>query len=76
MFLGVKTSLRGLKPLVFCAFFGTAEQLAEREPDFDEIGEKQTSGPKGRADSAALMPGINPRPTSRQSFSASSEAVP
>jgi hypothetical protein len=36
---------------------GTTEQLAEKRLDFGEIGEKHTSGPKGRADSAAFMPG-------------------
>jgi hypothetical protein len=67
---------QGLKPHTLGAFFGPAKQFAEKGLDSGEIGEKQTSGPEGRADSAAFVPGINPRPTSRRSLSAACKAVP
>jgi len=57
-------------------FIGTTEQLAEKGRDFGKIGGKHTSGPKGRVDSATFMPGMNPRPTSKPSFSAAFEVVP
>jgi hypothetical protein len=38
--------------------------------------EKHTSGAKARMDFIGLMPGINPRPTARLSFSAACEVVP
>jgi hypothetical protein len=41
---------QGLKPDDSIELIGTTEQLAEKGLDFDEIGEKQTSGPKGRVD--------------------------
>jgi hypothetical protein len=67
---------QGLKPDDSIEFIGTTEEAAEKGRDIGEISGKHTSGPKGRIDSAAFMPGINPRPTSRQHFSASCEAVP
>jgi hypothetical protein len=39
-----------------------------------ETGEKHTSGPKGRVDSVAFTPGMSPRPTLKQGFSAACEA--
>jgi hypothetical protein len=40
-----------------------AKQAAEKGRDLGELGEKHTSGAKGRIDSAAFMPGLKPRPT-------------
>jgi hypothetical protein len=40
-----------------------AKQAAEKGRDLGEIGEKHTSGAKGRIDSAAFMPGLKPGPT-------------
>jgi hypothetical protein len=67
---GAKAHLIRLKVLA------RLKRLRKRGRDFCEIGGKHTSGPKGRVNSAAFTPGINPRPTSRQSFSASFEVVP
>jgi dipeptidyl aminopeptidase/acylaminoacyl peptidase len=41
-----------------------------------EISPKRTSGPKGRMIGHALVPGINPRPTLKPSFSVAYKAVP
>jgi hypothetical protein len=56
-------------------FYAKAEEAAEKGRIWDRFGEKHTSVPKGHIDSVALMPGINPRPTSKLSFSAVSEAL-
>jgi hypothetical protein len=57
---------RGLE---FCGQTGAAEKLATGS-------ERRTSGPKGHIDLMMFMPGINPRSTLKQSFSAACEAVP
>ncbi|MGO9317575.1 MAG: class I SAM-dependent rRNA methyltransferase [Terracidiphilus sp.] len=48
------------------------------EPLFirDAFSEKHTSGAEAPVDTIAIMPGINPRPTARTSFSAACEALP
>ena len=51
-----------------------AEQAAEKLENLGETGEKHTSGPKGRVGSVAFTPGMNPRPTSKQGFSAACKA--
>jgi hypothetical protein len=51
-----------------------AKQAAEKGPNSTEIPEKHTAGAKARIDSAAFVPGINPRLTSRASFSAACKA--
>ena len=53
-----------------------AKQAAEKEGTAGEFPERHTSGAKALADSADLMPGINPWPTAREGFSAACEAVP
>jgi Bacterial transcriptional regulator len=47
-----------------------AIQAAEKLWIRGEIGGKHTSGAKAHIDYIALTPGINPRPTPKQSFSA------
>jgi len=51
-----------------------AKQAAEKLDNLAETGEKHTSGPKGRVDCVAFTPGMNPRPTSKQGFSAACKA--
>jgi hypothetical protein len=55
---------------------GTAEQAAEKGLVLGETRQKHTSGAEALVDLIGFMPGINPRPTARTSFSASCEAVP
>ena len=45
-----------------------AEQAVEKLENLGEIGGKRAAGPKGRIDSAAFTPGINPRRTSKTGF--------
>ncbi len=74
---GQEGAPEGLKP--HCPIFsadGTSEQAAKKVLITDEKPEKHTSGPKGPIDLLGFIPGINPRPTARTSFSASCEAVP
>jgi hypothetical protein len=52
-----------------------AIQAAEKGLFWIKGGKKHTSGAKARADSAAFVPGINPWPTARTSFSAASIAT-
>ena len=47
-----------------------AEQAAEKDQFPDERPERRTSGAKAHIDSIGFLPGINPRPTARMSFSA------
>jgi hypothetical protein len=60
-----------IKVREYAGFIGRTGQHGEKGRDFGEIGRKHTSVPKGRLDLTAFMPGMNPRPTSRESFSAS-----
>jgi hypothetical protein len=53
-----------------------AEGLAGKLENPGALDEKLTSGAEAHVDSIAFMPRINPRPTSKRSFSASCEAVP
>jgi hypothetical protein len=53
----------------------TTLQLAGRVLKLNGGPQKHTSAAKAGADSAGLIPGINPRPTARMSFSASNLAV-
>jgi hypothetical protein len=50
--------------------FAGAKQAAEKGRQFGENLEKHTAGAKARVDLIGFMPGINPRPTARTSFSA------
>ena len=47
-----------------------ALQAAEKGLNPGQTDEKHTSGAKARVDSVAFVPGINPWPTARRSFSA------
>ncbi len=49
---------------------GLPSGLIERSSATEAIPKKHTSGAKAHVDSALVMPGINPRPTVRTSFSA------
>jgi hypothetical protein len=51
-----------------------AEQAAEKPLIWVKCDEKHPSGAKARIDSVDLMPGMNPWPTARTSFSAACEA--
>src|ERR1035441_10145934 len=51
-----------------------AKQAAEKGLISGERPEKHTSGAKAHIDSIGLIPGINPRPTARMSFSAACKA--
>src|SRR5207344_1731376 len=50
------------------------KETAEKGRISSEMPEELASGAKARADNAWIMPGINPRPTARSSFSAAWEA--
>jgi hypothetical protein len=52
------------------------KEAAEKGRSSSKKAEKHTSGAKARVDSIGLMPGINPRPTARMSFSASCKVAP
>src|SRR5271157_5840061 len=52
------------------AEFLGALQAAEEGGSTGKLPEKHASGAEARADSAGFMPGMNPRPTTRTSFSA------
>jgi len=67
---------QGLKPCSFWASYGTAEQLAEKVRFSIRNPKNIPQGLKPRIDSIGVMPGMNPRPTARMSFSVSCEAVP
>jgi hypothetical protein len=54
--------------------FAGAEQAAEKGRISGEKLEKHTSGAEAHIDFIGFMPGINPRPTARTSFSAACEA--
>jgi hypothetical protein len=60
----------------FLASCGPAEQAAEKGLVLGETRQKHTSGAEALVDLIGFMPGINPRPTARTSFSASCEVVP
>jgi len=47
-----------------------AKQAAEKHQLWSKEPEKHTSGAKAPIDSIGFIPGINPRPTARMSFSA------
>jgi hypothetical protein len=73
--------MNGLKliPIVpgsFCCICGTTEEAAEKGLGWTENPEKHTPGAEAHADSIGLLPGINPPPTARLSFSAAWEVVP
>jgi ATP-dependent Lhr-like helicase len=51
-----------------------AERVAEKHETRAETDEKHTSVAKATDHSSSLMPGINPRPTARMSFTAANEA--
>jgi hypothetical protein len=51
-----------------------AKEASEKGQKASEKPEKHTSGAEARAHSADFIPGINPRPTARTSFSAACEA--
>jgi len=52
-----------------------AEQAAENGHVFGVEIEEHTSGAEAHIDLIGFMPGINPRPTARTSFSAACEAL-
>ena len=52
-----------------------AEQAAEKGLFPKEKCEKHASGPEGHIHFMPLIPGINPRPTARRSFSAAFKAL-
>jgi hypothetical protein len=58
------------------ASFGMTEQLGEKLVNSFVNSRKHTSGPEGREGIARFIPGMNPRPTARMSFSPSCEVVP
>jgi DNA-3-methyladenine glycosylase len=60
----------------FAQFSGTAKQAAEKVSFSINKQKKHTSVAKATADFIGFMPGINPRPTARMSFSAACKAVP
>jgi hypothetical protein len=62
-------SAQGFSPSRFC-------RGLEISPGPEPRAEKHTSGAKARIDSIGFMPGMNPRPTARRSFSAACEGVP
>jgi stage II sporulation protein D len=49
---------------------GVPSQAAEKGLLFDKMSEEHTSGAKALVDLIGILPGINPRPTARTSFSA------
>jgi len=51
-----------------------AEWVAEKGWIWDGNGEKHTSAAEADIDSIGIVPGINPRPTARLSFSAACKA--
>jgi len=51
-----------------------AKQAAEKGLIFGEIRKKHTSGAKARIDLIGFIPGMNPRPTARTSFSTACKA--
>jgi hypothetical protein len=51
-----------------------ARQAAEKGLSAGEFPEEQAAGAKAHVDSIGLLPGINPRPTARLSFSAACKA--
>jgi hypothetical protein len=51
-----------------------AKEAAEKGRFANEMPERHTSGAKALAGSIDFMPGINPRPTTRRSFSAAYKA--
>ena len=55
-------------------FVAGAERAAEKGLFPKEKCEKHASGPEGHIHFMPLIPGINPRPTARRSFSAAFEA--
>jgi hypothetical protein len=61
---------------LFCGAYGTTEQAAEKVPFPSNKQEKHTSVAKATAYFIGFIPGINPRPTTRMSFSASCEVMP
>ena len=65
--------LVSLKPRWSWGFAG-AKQAAEKGRISGENLGKHTAGAEARFDSIAFMPGINPRPTARRSFSAACKA--
>ena len=62
-----------VKPIVLRGRTQGPEQAAEKGLISGERPEKHTSGAKAHIDSIGFIPGINPRPTARMSFSAACE---
>jgi hypothetical protein len=56
--------------------YGTTKEVAEKGLLPSKMPEKHTSGAKAHVDSIGFIPGINPRPTARMSFSAACKVVP
>src|ERR1035438_2079863 len=73
---GFATFPQGLKPNIYCDAYGTTKQLAEKHLLSSKKPEKHTSGAKAPINSIGFIPGINPRPTARTSFSANCKVVP
>src|ERR1022692_1740846 len=67
---------QGLKPWFIWGILGTTKEAAEKGLISSEIPEKHSSGAEARIDFACVIPGINPRPTARMSFSAACKVVP
>jgi hypothetical protein len=67
---------RGYSPTWFCCYFGRTEQAAEKGLISGDLPQKHTSVAKATADSIVFMPGMNPRPPARMSFSAACEVEP
>jgi hypothetical protein len=69
--------LQGLKlGIDLIGFIGPAKQLAEKVRFSIRNPRSIPQGLKPRIYSIGVMPGMNPRPTARMSFSASCKAVP
>ena len=60
----------------FASFSARLNSLLKKSLDPNRNPEKLVSGAKARVDFSRVMPGMNPRPTARTTFSASCEAVP
>jgi hypothetical protein len=71
---GAESKLDGSPQGLFGCVCGTTEQAAEKGLFPKEKCEKHASGPEGHIHFMPLIPGINPRPTARRSFSAAFKA--
>jgi hypothetical protein len=66
----------GAKARRLLSICGTTKQAAEKGLVLIENREKHASGAKALLILLAFVPGINPRPTGRMSFSAACKVVP